>query len=89
MVYNDLKQKVQAFLQPFADSKTPVSAEDIKAYFAKLRNDRNGRPPGENADPSVGYDPYRREGAGKTRMLCCGCHLDSSIVLVVANTRWG
>jgi E3 ubiquitin-protein ligase UBR7 len=39
MVYNHLRDKVKAFLKPFAESGQPVSAEDIKAYFEKLRGD--------------------------------------------------
>lgn len=39
MAYNHLKDKVKSFLQPFAESGTPVGAEDIKAYFEKLRGD--------------------------------------------------
>lgn len=39
MVYNQLKDKVKAFLKPFAESGQPVRAEDIKAYFEKLRGD--------------------------------------------------
>lgn len=39
MVYNHLKDKVKNFLQPFAESGQPVGAEDIKAYFEKLRGD--------------------------------------------------
>lgn len=39
MVYNHLKDKVKNFLQPFADSGQVVGAEDIKAYFEKLRGD--------------------------------------------------
>lgn len=39
MVYNQLRDKVKAFLQPFAESGQAVGAEDIKAYFAKLRGD--------------------------------------------------
>jgi E3 ubiquitin-protein ligase UBR7 len=39
MVYNDLKEKVKAFLKPFAESGKPVSSEEIKAYFEKLRGD--------------------------------------------------
>jgi E3 ubiquitin-protein ligase UBR7 len=39
MVYNNLKEKVKAFLKPYAESRTPVGAEDIKAYFEKLRGD--------------------------------------------------
>lgn len=39
MVYNHLKDKVKAFLKPFAESGEAVGAEDIKAYFEKLRGD--------------------------------------------------
>ena len=39
MVYNHLKEKVKSFLQPFAESGQAVGAEDIKAYFEKLRGD--------------------------------------------------
>jgi E3 ubiquitin-protein ligase UBR7 len=42
MVYNDLKEKVKNFLRPFAESGTPVGAEDIKKYFEKLRGDADG-----------------------------------------------
>jgi len=39
MVYNHLRDKVKAFLKPFAESGRAVSAEDIKSYFEKLRGD--------------------------------------------------
>jgi E3 ubiquitin-protein ligase UBR7 len=39
MAYNHVRDKVKAFLAPFAESGQPVGAEDIKAYFAKLRGD--------------------------------------------------
>ncbi|KAL9592662.1 MAG: hypothetical protein Q9179_006487, partial [Wetmoreana sp. 5 TL-2023] len=39
MVYNHLKERVKSFLQPFAESGRAVGAEDIKAYFEKLRGD--------------------------------------------------
>ncbi|KAK6000754.1 hypothetical protein QM012_003479 [Aureobasidium pullulans] len=42
MVYNHLRDKVKAFLQPFAESGQAVGAEDIKAYFEKLRGDEEG-----------------------------------------------
>ncbi|KAI5199952.1 zf-UBR-domain-containing protein [Aureobasidium subglaciale] len=42
MVYNHLRDKVKAFLQPFAESRQAVGAEDIKAYFEKLRGDEEG-----------------------------------------------
>ena len=39
MVYNHLRDKVKAFLKPYAESGQAVSAEDIKSYFEKLRGD--------------------------------------------------
>ena len=42
MAYNHLKDKVKAFLQPFAESGQAVGAEDIKTYFEKLRGDEQG-----------------------------------------------
>lgn len=39
MAYNHLKEKVTAFLKPFAENRKQVSAEDVKAYFEALRND--------------------------------------------------
>ncbi|KAJ5594006.1 uncharacterized protein N7459_000214 [Penicillium hispanicum] len=42
MVYNHLRDKVKAFLKPFAESGQAVSAEDIKGYFEKLRGDEQG-----------------------------------------------
>ncbi|KAL4783197.1 putative zinc finger in N-recognin-domain-containing protein [Aspergillus varians] len=41
MVYNHLRDKVKAFLKPFAESGTAVGADDIKAYFEKLRGDEH------------------------------------------------
>jgi E3 ubiquitin-protein ligase UBR7 len=39
MVFNHLKDKVKDFLKPYAESGKAVGAEDIKAYFEKLRGD--------------------------------------------------
>ncbi|KAE8324492.1 putative zinc finger in N-recognin-domain-containing protein [Aspergillus sergii] len=39
MVYNHLRDKVKEFLKPFAETGKAVGAEDIKAYFEKLRGD--------------------------------------------------
>lgn len=39
MAYNQLKDKLKPFFQQFAESGQAISAEDIKAYFAKLRGD--------------------------------------------------
>lgn len=42
MAYAHLKDKVAAFLKPFAESGQAVGAEDVKAYFEKLRGDEQG-----------------------------------------------
>ncbi|SZF02625.1 unnamed protein product [Blumeria hordei] len=39
MAYNKLKDKLKPFFQQFAQSGEAISAEDIKAYFAKIRGD--------------------------------------------------
>ena len=67
MVYNHLKDKVKDFLQPFAESGQAVGADDIKAYFEKLRGDEQGM---KSAQTLVGgrgdSDGYnRREQSGK------------------------
>ena len=67
MVYNHLKDKVKDFLQPFAESGQAVGADDIKAYFEKLRGDEQGM---KSAQTLVGGhgDPNgdnRREQSGE------------------------
>lgn len=39
MAYNHLKDKLKPFFQQFAESGKAISAEDIKAHFAKMRGD--------------------------------------------------
>ncbi len=70
MVYNHLKDKVKSFLQPFAESGQAVGAEDIKAYFEKLRGDAEAiRAAGGAAAGDVGdgdgNEDNRREQSGK------------------------
>lgn len=72
LVYNHLKDKVKEFLKPFAESGTPVGAEDIKAYFEKLRGDEaaikeaGGRPGTADGDGDGGGKDgdTRREQSG-------------------------
>lgn len=68
MVYNHLKDKVKDFLQPFAESGRPVGAEDIKAYFEKLRGDEQGirdaAASGGGGESGQGGDDNRREQSG-------------------------
>ncbi|KAK3296769.1 putative zinc finger in N-recognin-domain-containing protein [Chaetomium fimeti] len=70
MAYQHLKDRLMPFFQKFAESKQAVSAEDITAYFAKLRGDDEAiREAGERAGregPSAsgsgdGEDPRREE----------------------------
>ena len=65
MAYNHVKDKVKAFLQPFAESGQPVGAEDIKAYFAKLRGDEQAmREAAVGAEGGGGEADHRREQGG-------------------------
>jgi E3 ubiquitin-protein ligase UBR7 len=42
MAFAHLKDSLKSFLAPFAEKKQAVGAEDIKAYFEKLRGDEQG-----------------------------------------------
>lgn len=70
MVYNHLKDKVKSFLQPFAESGQAVGAEDIKAYFEKLRGDAEaikaagGAAIGDSSDGGADGDS-RKEQSGE------------------------
>ena len=67
MVYNHLKDKVKSFLQPFAESGQAVGAEDIKAYFEKLRGDEQGMRSAQAAvrgGDGAGDGDNRREQSG-------------------------
>ncbi|KAI4274823.1 MAG: hypothetical protein L6R38_006037 [Xanthoria sp. 2 TBL-2021] len=66
MVYNHLKDKVKSFLQPFAESGQAVGAEDIKAYFEKLRGDEQAIKSAAMAGSGSGNDDNRREQSGKS-----------------------
>lgn len=69
MAYNHLKEQLTPFFKQFAESGKAVGAEDIKAYFAKLRGDEQGiKEAGEAAASSKedrdGGDDGRREQSG-------------------------
>ncbi|KHN95213.1 Zinc finger, N-recognin [Metarhizium album ARSEF 1941] len=68
MAYNHLKERLKPFFQQFAESGKAVGAEDIKAYFAKLRGDEQGiREAGQAAADSKdgeGGGDARREQSG-------------------------
>ncbi|KAH9845872.1 Protein mlo2 [Teratosphaeria destructans] len=69
MAYNHVKDKVKAFLQPFAESGQMVSAEDIKEYFAKLRGDEQAQKVAATgaANDAVNGD-HRKEQDGLNNM---------------------
>lgn len=65
MVYNHLKDKVKDFLKPYAESGKAVGAEDIKAYFEKLRGDETAiREAGTKPGTADGEGDHRREQSG-------------------------
>ena len=63
MAYNHLKDKVKQFLRPYAESGVPVGAEDVKAYFEKLRDAEAGKKAEEVAGEGAEGDG-RREQSG-------------------------
>ena len=60
MAYNHLKDKLKPFFQQFAESGKAISAEDIKAHFAKMRGDEAGM---QEAKEAVEGD-QRKEQSG-------------------------
>ncbi|ETI27897.1 hypothetical protein G647_00346 [Cladophialophora carrionii CBS 160.54] len=66
MVYNHLRDKVKEFLKPYAEEGRVVSADDIKAYFEKLRGDsqaiKEARADAGGSDEGEGDN--RREQSG-------------------------
>ncbi|KAF2722293.1 hypothetical protein K431DRAFT_283989 [Polychaeton citri CBS 116435] len=64
MAYNHMRDKVKEFLKPFAESGQAVGAEDIKAYFAKLRGDEitgTGLADGEGGGGAVQGDGRKEQ----------------------------
>lgn len=67
MVYNHLRDKVKEFLRPYAESGQAVGAEDIKAYFEKLRGDDLRKGEAENTtehEDGSSNSGNRREQSG-------------------------
>lgn len=70
MAYNHLKEQLKPFFQQFAASGEAIGAEDIKAYFAKLRGDDESiQQAGQAAasskdDDDDGKGDIRRERSG-------------------------
>lgn len=93
MVYNHLRDKVKSFLQPFAESGQAVGAEDIKAYFEKLRGDHEAiRAAGGTAMATSGDDgaegDNRREQSGECRSPPEASQADSARLLIFSDTRY-
>ncbi|KAF4625174.1 hypothetical protein G7Y89_g12994 [Cudoniella acicularis] len=61
MAYNHLKDKLKPFFQQFAESGKAISAEDIKAHFAKMRGDEQGM---KDASAAAKDPDNRREQGG-------------------------
>jgi E3 ubiquitin-protein ligase UBR7 len=67
MAFNQLKDKLKPFFQQYAESGEAISAEDIKAYFAKLRgDDQTGTAKGAAAADGGAHDGdgHRKEQSG-------------------------
>lgn len=63
MAYNHLKEKLKPFFQQFAESGQAISAEDIKAHFAKMRGDEQTiKQAGQDAKNSDTKDSRREQG---------------------------
>jgi E3 ubiquitin-protein ligase UBR7 len=73
MAYNHMRDKVKAFLAPFAESGQPVGAEDIKKYFEKLRGDEEGiRAAAADKRGGGSGGDNRREQSGKYKRIRVG-----------------
>ncbi|KAI4089817.1 MAG: hypothetical protein LQ339_008470 [Xanthoria mediterranea] len=84
MVYNHLKDKVKSFLQPFAESGQAVGAEDIKAYFEKLRGDEQGIQSAAMAGSGSGNEDNRREqSANMAHLRIRACLLSAAFLAPV------
>jgi E3 ubiquitin-protein ligase UBR7 len=66
MVYNHLRDKVKEFLKPYAESGKAVAADDIKAYFEKLRGDEKAikEAGAKPTDGDAGGSDNRRQQSG-------------------------
>lgn len=75
MAYNHMKDKVKEFLKPFAETGQPVSAEDIKVYFAKLRGDEEASRVGGGFDSAA---DNRREQSGMCHNSLANLHVEDT-----------
>lgn len=98
MVYNHLKDKVKTFLQPFAESGQAVGAEDIKAYFEKLRGDADairaagGAAAGGPSDGDGKGDNRKEQSGMSDKSPATFCHAKSFRLLeaaLLSPVSWG
>lgn len=64
MAFNHLKEKLTPFFKEFAESGKVISAEDVKAHFAKIRGDEFGAREEEGEKAAGGEEDRRREQGG-------------------------
>ncbi|KFY09436.1 hypothetical protein V492_05499 [Pseudogymnoascus sp. VKM F-4246] len=64
MAFNHLKEKLTPFFKEFAESGKVISAEDVKAHFAKMRGDQGGAGEEEGEKSGGGEEDRRREQGG-------------------------
>ncbi|KFY01841.1 hypothetical protein O988_02496 [Pseudogymnoascus sp. VKM F-3808] len=64
MAFNHLKEKLTPFFKEFAESGKVISAEDVKAHFAKMRGDEGGKGEEEGEKAGGGEEDKRREQGG-------------------------
>lgn len=64
MAYNHMKEKVREFLKPFAEGGGVVGAEDVRAYFEKLRGEGNGGGKWNDGGSGSGSGSNRKEQPG-------------------------
>ena len=67
MAYNHMKEKVREFLKPFAEGGGIVEAEDVRAYFEKLRGEGNGGGKGSGGGSGSGGESGSGSGSGSNR----------------------
>ena len=85
MAYNMLKEKVRAFLKPFADENRVVGAEDVKKYFEELRGDRATGSSDNMATASSSKDQdQRKDDSSDNRKEQSGkCDLSENIYISI------
>lgn len=65
MAYQHLRDNLKDFFRPFAERGEAVSADDIKAYFERLRGDNEAARLAINSEGSGESQDHRHEQSGK------------------------